>query len=129
MPNNPIKAGFKCCVFAVVAMVISAHFKVYNFTSGPLVEELAQGQNLCPGTIKQRAVGFPESLKSVNFSKGGYACERVGDICYYVFEDRSRVCFVNVFPEAMEIHVVRVQLDGNLQYQSIPPPPLVACLQ
>ena len=45
MPNNPIKAGFKCCVFAVVAMVISAHFKVYMdnyFTSGPLVEELAQ---------------------------------------------------------------------------------------
>ena len=28
------------------------------------------------------------------------ACERVGDICYYIFEDRSRVCFVsNIFPE------------------------------
>ena len=58
----------------------------------------------------------------MNFSKGGYACERVGDICYYVFEDRSGLCFVsNVFPEAMEIQVVRVQLDGNLQFQSIPP--------
>ena len=57
MPNNPIKAGFKCCVFAVVARVISAHFKVYT------------GQNLCPGTIKQRTVGFPESLKSEKFPR------------------------------------------------------------
>ena len=40
-------------------------------------------------------------------SKGNYACERVGDICYYVFEDCSRVCFVsNVFPEAMETQIV-----------------------
>ena len=30
-------------------------------------------------------------------------------------------CVFNVFPEAMEIQVVRVQLDGNLQFQSIPP--------
>ena len=43
-------------------------------------------------------------------------------ICYYAFEDRSRVCFVsNVFPEAMETQVVRVQLDRTLQFQSIPP--------
>ena len=33
------------------------------------------------------------------------------------------MCFVsNVFPEAMETRVVRVQLDGNLQFQSIPVP-------
>ena len=32
------------------------------------------------------------------------------------------MCFVsNVFPEAMEIQVVRVQLDGNLQFKSILP--------
>ena len=74
------------------------------------------------GTIKQRAVGFPEGLKSVKLSKGNYAYERVGDICYYGFEDRSRVCFVsNVFPEAMETLVIRVQLEGTLQFQSIPP--------
>ena len=49
-------------------------------------------------------------------------CERVGDICCYVFEDRSRVCFVsNVFPEAMETQVVRIQLDRTFQFQSIPP--------
>ena len=31
-------------------------------------------------------------------------------------------CFVsNVFPEAMETQVVRVQLDRTLQFQSIPP--------
>ena len=58
----------------------------------------------------------------MKLSKGNYACERVGDICYYVFEDRSRVCFVsNVFPEAMETQVVRIQLDRTLQFQSIPP--------
>ena len=57
----------------------------------------------------------------MKLSKGNYACERVGDICYYVFEDRSRVCFVsNVFPEAMETQVVLVQLDRTLQFQSIP---------
>ena len=58
----------------------------------------------------------------MKLSKGNYACERVGDICYYVFGDRSRVCYVsNVFPEAMETQVVRVQLDRTLQFQSIPP--------
>ena len=62
------------------------------FTSGPLVEELAQDKIYVAGTIKQRAVVFPEGLKSVKLSKGNYACERVGDICYSVFEDRSRVC-------------------------------------
>ena len=32
------------------------------------------------------------------------------------------MCFVsNVFPEAMETQIVRVQLDGKLQFQSIPP--------
>ena len=55
------------------------------FASGPLVEELAQDNIYVAGTIKQRAVGFPESLKSVKLSKGKYACESVGDICYYVF--------------------------------------------
>ena len=87
----------------------------------PIVEELAQDKIYVAGTIKERAVGFPEGLKSVKLSKGNYACERVGDICYYVFEDRSRVYFVsNVFPEAMETQVVRVQLDRTLQFQSIP---------
>ena len=89
------------------------------FTGGPLVEELAQTKFM---SLEQRAVGFPEGLKSVKLSKGNYACERVGDICYYVFEDRSSTCFVsNVFPEAMETQVVRVQLDRTLQFQSIPP--------
>ena len=45
-----------------------------HFTSGPLVVELAQDKIYVTGTIKQRAVGFPEGLKSVNLSKGNYAC-------------------------------------------------------
>ena len=35
------------------------------FTSGPLVEKLAQHKLSVAGTIKQRAVGFPEGLKSL----------------------------------------------------------------
>ena len=82
------------------------------FTIGPLIEELAQDKIYVAGTIKQRAVGFPEGLKSLKLSKGHYACERVGDLCYYVFEGRSRESFVsNVFSEVMETQVVRVQLD------------------
>ena len=92
------------------------------FTSGPLVEELAQDKIYAAGTIKQRAVGFPESLKDLKLSKGSYACERVGDTCYYVIEDCSTICFVsNVFPEAMETQVVRVQHDADLRFQSVPP--------
>ena len=57
----------------------------------------------------------------MKLSKSNYACARVGDKCYYVFEDRSSVCFVSVFPEAMETQVVRVQLDRTLQFQSLLP--------
>ena len=43
-------------------------------------------------------------------------------MCYYVFEDRRTVSFIsNVFPESMETSVVRMQLDGTLQFRSIPP--------
>ena len=47
------------------------------FTSGHLVEELAQEKIYVAGISKQRAVGFPEGLKSVKLSKGNHACERV----------------------------------------------------
>ena len=58
----------------------------------------------------------------MKLSKGDYASERVGDTCYYGFEDRKRVCLVsNVFPERMESDVVRVLMDGSLQLQAIPP--------
>ena len=45
------------------------------FTSGPLVEELAQDKIYVAGTIKQRAVGFPEGKPMVlieNRSDTGY---------------------------------------------------------
>ena len=58
----------------------------------------------------------------MKLSKGNYDCERVGDICYYVFKDSSGVCFVsNVFPEAMETQVVQVQLDGSCNFSPFPP--------
>ena len=61
-------------------------------------------------------------MKGLKLLKGDYASQRVGDTCYYAFEDRKRVCFVsNVFPERMDSDVVRVQLDGSLQLQVIRP--------
>ena len=72
--------------------------------------------------MKEKAVGFPDSLKGLKLSKGDYASERVGDKCYYAFENRKRLCFViNVFLERMDSNVVNVQLlDGSLQWQTIP---------
>ena len=49
------------------------------FNSGPLVEQLAEDKIFVAGTIKERAVGFPESLKGLKL--GDYASERVGDTC------------------------------------------------
>ena len=89
------------------------------FTSGPLVEELTQDKIYVAGTIKQRAVGFPEDLKSVKLCKGNYACERV----YYatVFLRTTVGCVLLAMSSLMQSQVIRVQLDGTLQFQSIPP--------
>ena len=74
------------------------------------------------GTIRQISKGFPENLRGLKLSKGSSACEKVGEVCYHVFEDRRTVSFIsNVFPESMETSVVCMQLDGTLQFQSIPP--------
>ena len=48
------------------------------FTSGPLVDNIYDAE--------QRVVRFPEGLKNVKLSKGNYACERVGDICDWLWE-------------------------------------------
>ena len=101
------------------------------YSSGPLVSWLAQRRIYFAGTIKQNACGFPESLKGVKPPAGSYVVEKVtekeGDkvvceACYYVFSDRKVVSLVtNVFPEHMEGKVPRVQRDGFLRYQSVPP--------
>ena len=92
------------------------------FNSGPLVEDLAKNKIYVAGTIRQTSKGFPENLRGLKLSKGSYACEKVGEVCYYVFEDRRTVSFIsNVFPESMETSVVRMQLDGTMQFKSIPP--------
>ena len=57
------------------------------FTSG---QQLAVDKIFVAGTIKERAVGFPDSLNGLKLSKGDYASGRVGDTCY-AFEDRKRV--------------------------------------
>ena len=50
-----------------------------------LVERLAEDKIFVAGTVKERAVGFPDSLKGLKHSKSDYANERVGDTCYYAF--------------------------------------------
>ena len=49
------------------------------FTSGPLVEQLAEDNIFVAGTINERAVEFPGSLRGLKLSKRGYVSERVGD--------------------------------------------------
>ena len=74
------------------------------------------------GTIKKRALGFPTSLKTVTPPKGSYISTSVG-VQYFVFNDHKEVCFVtNVFPESMNGKVYRLQHDGRLREQSVPPP-------
>ena len=93
------------------------------FTSGPLVDMLAKDQIFLTGTIKKRALGFPTSLKTATPPKGSYISTSVGGVQYFVFNDRKEVCFVtNVFPESMNSKVYRLQHDGLLREQSVPPP-------
>jgi len=93
------------------------------FSSGPLVDMLAKDNIYYAGTIKQRAAGFPDSLKDVRLAKGSYSAKKVGDVCYYAFNDRRVVSFVsNVFPESICDKVPRVQSNGGvIRHQSIPP--------
>ena len=62
------------------------------------------------------------SLKGVKPPKGSYVSDRVDDKRYFVFQDRREVCFVtNVFPEHMDSQVARLQPEGVLRNQSVPP--------
>ena len=92
------------------------------YTSGPLIDTLAKDQIYVVGTIQQRAKGFPVSLKGIKLAKGEYSATTVGDIRYFAFRDRKVVSFAtNVFPETMSDTVVRLQSDGTLKHQSVPP--------
>ena len=84
------------------------------YSSGPLVKWLAECQIYFAGTIKQRACGFPESLKGVKPPAGSYVAETVkekegdqivNETCYYVFHDRKVVSLVSnvYFPNIWRI--------------------------
>ena len=54
--------------------------------------------------------------------------DRVDDKRYFVFQDRSEVCFVtNVCPEHMDSQVARLQPEGVLRNQSVPPSSSFGC--
>ena len=93
------------------------------FTSGPLVDALAEIDIYTAGTIRQKARGFPLALKGVKPAVGAYVSECVGTTVYYTFHDRKVVSLVsNAFPEDMRGRVVRLPSnDRVLQYQKVPP--------
>ena len=93
------------------------------FTSGPLVDALAEQNTYTVGTIQQRASGFPKALKSTKVPVGCYASQKVGKNCYYAFQDRKLVSFVtNAFPPKMEGRVARLPPNGRvLKHQQVPP--------
>ena len=122
--KTPERGLAKRVVSDLVAPFVGSNHVVYcdNFySSGPLVDMLAKDKIFFAGTIKKCAAGFPDSLKVAKPPKGCYVSERVGDKVYFVFQDRSQVCFVtNVFPEHMDSQVARVQPEGVLRKQSVP---------
>ena len=92
------------------------------YSSAPLVDKLAEDKVFFAGTIKKCAKGFPDSLKTVQPPRGSYVSQTVGSNSFFVFQDRKQVCFVtNVFPEHMDSQVTRLQPEGVLRKQSVPP--------
>ena len=131
-PTDPItgkKTPEKGLVMRVVSELVAPfaglNHVVYcdNFySSAPLVDELAEDKVFFAGTIKKSAKGFPDSLKKVHPPRGSYVSETVGSNTYFVFQDRKEVCFVtNVLPEHMDSQVARLQPEGVLHKQSVPP--------
>ena len=121
----PEKGLVKRVVPDLVAPFVGTNHVVYcdnYFTSGPLVDMLAKDKIYLVGSIQRRAAGFPDSLKTVNPPKGSYVSESVDGKNYFVFSDRKIVSFVtNVFPETMDSKVFRLQPEGVLREQSVPP--------
>ena len=86
------------------------------------MDMLAKDKIFLAGTIRRTTAGFPDSLKTVTPPKGSYVSESVDGKQYFVFHDRKVVCFVtNVFPETMDSKVFRLQSEGVLSEQLLPP--------
>ena len=121
----PEKGLVKRVVTDLLLPFVGTNHVVYcdNFyTSGPLVDMLAKDEIFIVGSIQRRAAGFPDSLRTVAPPKGSYVSESVDGKQYFVFNDRKLVSFVtNVFPETMNSKVFRLQPEGVLREQSVPP--------
>ena len=128
-PETGKKMSEKGLVMRVVSDLLAPFAKMNHvvyfdnfYTSGPLVDMLAKDKIFTAGTIKRTAAGFPSSLKTVIPPKGSYVSESVDGKQYFVFNDRKVVCFVtNVFPVAMASKVFRLQPEGVLREQHVPP--------
>ena len=92
------------------------------FTNTPIVDMLAADKIYTVGTIRRGAKGFPDELKTQTPLKGEYICKTVGHNRFFVFNDQKVVCFVtNAFPEVLRRMVPRVQSNGLIALQSVPP--------
>ena len=93
MPNKPIKAGFKvrCCCCSCCGYLCIFH--VYEGKPiDPATGKSTSEKGMVTRVVKDLVGPFSSfSHVGLKLSKGNYACERIGDMCYYVFEDRSRV--------------------------------------
>ena len=121
----PEKVLVKRVVSDLVVPFVGTNHVVYcdnYYTSGPLVDMLAKDKTFLVGSIQRRAAGFLDSLKMVTLPKGSYVSESVDGKQYFIFNDRKLVSFVtNVFPETMGSKVFRLQPEGVLREQSVPP--------
>ena len=75
-------------------------------------------------TIKRTAAGFPEDLEASDPPKCSYVSKEVDDKAYFLYRANNRkvVCFLmNALPEIMNRQVARLQPDGVLRYQTVPP--------
>ena len=99
--DKPVKVADT--VKDLLVSVYSGHNHVVymdrHFTNGPTVSELQQVGIFTVGTIQRSAAGFPPELKSIDPPAGVYCAALHNGLHYYVFNDRSIVCFVSsVFP-------------------------------
>ena len=129
-PDTGKKVAEKGLVNRVVSELVAPfsgmNYVLYcdNFyTNGPLIDMLYKEKIYVVGTILKRAAGFPDQLKTVVPPKDSYVSKSVDGKQYFVFNDRKVVCLVsNVHPETMKHKVYRLQHDGLLREQSVPPP-------
>ena len=117
MPNKPVKVGFKiwCCSCSCCGYLCT--FQVYHGRPiDPLMGEKVSEKGLTMRVVSDLTAPF-EGLNHVvycdNYFTSGPLVEMLA---------KKKIFLAgNVFPKQMDSKVARVQPDGVLRYQSVPP--------